>query len=193
MGPYRPWIECVSAKPPGSPCTYFCCDNPNRVAVWTWTYGMCHTLSIFQSAKDWSRRRRSSMGLQEFPIPSCREVFGLFLGSSPGLWAATAASYCPSRIGELPKNNPENLSAWWDGKLCSAPLPLREYFRISPFLPMDVMIIDDRCKKSLATDRVGVRYQCGGGRNSPRNIPVATAKAKRHGVPWELVIFHKKN
>ena len=28
-----------------------------------------------------------------------------------GLWAATAASYCPSRIGELPKNNPENLSA----------------------------------------------------------------------------------
>ena len=114
------------------------------------------------------------------------------LGSSPGLWAATAASYCPSRIGKLPKNNPENLSAWWDGKLCSAPLPLREYFRISPFLPMDVMIIDDRCKKSLATDRVGVRYQCGGGRNSPRNIPVATAKAKRHGVPWELVIFHKK-
>ena len=24
-------------------------------------------------------------------------------GSSPGLWAATAASYCPSRQGELPK------------------------------------------------------------------------------------------
>ena len=28
----------------------------------------------------------------EFPIPSCREVFGFFLGSSPGLWAATAAT-----------------------------------------------------------------------------------------------------
>ena len=27
----------------------------------------------------------------------------IYLGSSPGLWAATAASYCPSRQGELPK------------------------------------------------------------------------------------------
>ena len=30
------------------------------------------------------------------------------LGSSPGLWAATAASYC--RAGELPKTFPKNLS-----------------------------------------------------------------------------------
>ena len=47
----------------------------------------------------------------EFPNPSCREVFGFFLGSYPGLWATTAASYCPSRAGELPKNNLTNPSA----------------------------------------------------------------------------------
>ena len=42
----------------------------------------------------------------EFPIPSFIEVFRINLGSSPGLWAAPAASYCPSRPGEpmeLPK------------------------------------------------------------------------------------------
>ena len=38
-------------------------------------------------------------GTTEFPIPSCREVFVLFVGSFPGLWAATAANYCPSRGG----------------------------------------------------------------------------------------------
>ena len=35
----------------------------------------------------------------EFTIP----FFSLVLVSSPGLLAATAASYCPSRPGELPK------------------------------------------------------------------------------------------
>ena len=35
--------------------------------------------------------------------------FGKVLRSSPGLWAATAASYCPSRAGELPKTFPKNL------------------------------------------------------------------------------------
>ena len=35
------------------------------------------------------------------------EVFRIFLLSSPRLWAATAASYCPSRPGELIKKNPK--------------------------------------------------------------------------------------
>ena len=37
--------------------------------------------------------------------------FGKVLGSSAGLWAATAASNCPSRAGEFPKTFPKNLSA----------------------------------------------------------------------------------
>ena len=47
------------------------------------------------------------------PCTVCRQYFlgntfefadlAPHLGSSPGLWAATAASYCPSRPGELPK------------------------------------------------------------------------------------------
>ena len=57
--------------------------------------------------------------LQSFSSHHAERFFRLFLGSSPGLWAATAASYSPSRSGELPKNNPKNLSAWWDEKLCS--------------------------------------------------------------------------
>ena len=55
----------------------------------------------------------------EFPIPSCWEVFQIFFREFPGMWAATAEGYCPSRAGELPKNNPKNLSAWWVGKLCT--------------------------------------------------------------------------
>ena len=35
---------------------------------------------------------------------------GLVLGSSPGLWAATAASYCPSRAEDLPKQKLRNLT-----------------------------------------------------------------------------------
>ena len=54
----------------------------------------------------------------DFPIPSCREVFQILLSSSPGFWNATAASHCPSRARELPKNNLKNLSALRDGKLC---------------------------------------------------------------------------
>ena len=53
----------------------------------------------------------SSTDLQSFPSHPAERFFGLILGSSPGLWAATTASYCPSRAGELPKNNPKNLSA----------------------------------------------------------------------------------
>ena len=54
----------------------------------------------------------------EFPIPSFIEVFRINLGSSPGLWAAPAASYCPSRPGELPKQNMAKPHERWDGKLC---------------------------------------------------------------------------
>ena len=44
--------------------------------------------------------------------------FVLVLGSSPGLWAAPAATYCPSRAGELPKQNMTKSHKRWDGKLC---------------------------------------------------------------------------
>ena len=35
------------------------------------------------------------------------------------MWAATAASYCPSRAGELSKQNMTKPHERWDGKLCS--------------------------------------------------------------------------
>ena len=38
--------------------------------------------------------------------------------SYPGLWAAPAASYCPSRAEELPKQNMTKSHKQWDGKLC---------------------------------------------------------------------------
>ena len=34
------------------------------------------------------------------------------------MWAATAASYCPSRAGEIPKQNMTKSHERWDGKLC---------------------------------------------------------------------------
>ena len=34
------------------------------------------------------------------------------------MWADTAASYCPSRAGELPKQNMMKSHEQWDGKLC---------------------------------------------------------------------------
>ena len=40
--------------------------------------------------------------LWKFPRPvghTTERFFGKVLGSSPGLWDATAASYCPSRVG----------------------------------------------------------------------------------------------
>ena len=54
----------------------------------------------------------------EFPIPSFIEVFRLSFREFPGLWAATAARYCPSRAGELPKQNMTKSHERWDGKLC---------------------------------------------------------------------------
>ena len=59
------------------------------------------------------------VSLQNFPTIIHRDFFGNILGSSPGLWAATAASYCPSRAGELPKQNMTKSHIRWDGKLCS--------------------------------------------------------------------------
>ena len=35
------------------------------------------------------------------------------------MWAATAASYCPSRAGELSKQNMTKSQARWEGKLCN--------------------------------------------------------------------------
>ena len=35
------------------------------------------------------------------------------LGSSPSWWAATVATYCPSRLGELPKLLSSKSSEWW--------------------------------------------------------------------------------
>ena len=76
-----------------------------------------------------------------------RDFFGFFLGGSPGFWAATAASYCPSRAGELPKNNPKNLCTRRDGKRgicphlwvsCWPPPPLlrwRHKWNTPSFLP----------------------------------------------------------
>ena len=43
----------------------------------------------------------------EFSIPSCGEVLLILFREFPRL----VASYCLSRAGELPKNNPKNLSA----------------------------------------------------------------------------------
>ena len=34
------------------------------------------------------------------------------------MWAATAASYCPGRAGELPEQNMTKSHERWDGKLC---------------------------------------------------------------------------
>ena len=51
------------------------------------------------------------INVQSLPSHHAERFFGFFLESSLGLWAATAASYCPSRAGELPKDNPKTLSA----------------------------------------------------------------------------------
>ena len=58
------------------------------------------------------------MSTTEFPIPSFIGVFRLSCREFPGFWAATAASYCPSRTGELPKQNMTKSHVRWDGKLC---------------------------------------------------------------------------
>ena len=54
-----------------------------------------------------------------FSSHHAERFFGKVLGSSPGLlgqWLAAVAAHKP---GELPKTFPKNLSAWWDGKLCT--------------------------------------------------------------------------
>ena len=57
--------------------------------------------------------------LQSFPSHYSLIYISLVLRSSPGLWAATAASYCPSRARELPKQNMTKSHERWDGKLCT--------------------------------------------------------------------------
>ena len=59
----------------------------------------------------------TSSSFTEFPIPSFIEVFRLNFWDSPGLWAPTAASYCPNRAGELQKQNMTKSHERWDGKL----------------------------------------------------------------------------
>ena len=59
--------------------------------------------------------------IQSFPSHHSLRFFGLVLVSSPDLWAPTAASYCPSRAGELPKQNMTKSHERWDGKLCILP------------------------------------------------------------------------
>ena len=56
--------------------------------------------------------------IQSFPSHHSLRFFGLVLVSSPDLWAPTAASYFPSRAGELPKQNMTKPHVRWDGKLC---------------------------------------------------------------------------
>ena len=53
----------------------------------------------------WYKTRDGLLKLQSFPSYHAERFLELFLGSSLGLLAATAASYCPSRAGELHKNN----------------------------------------------------------------------------------------
>ena len=54
------------------------------------------SLSIFSMAS-------LKLPIQSFPSHHAERFFGFFFVSSPGLWAAIAASYCPSRPGELTK------------------------------------------------------------------------------------------
>ena len=56
--------------------------------------------------------------VQSFPSHHAERFFGKVLGSSPGLWAPTAASYCPSMAGEMQKQNMTKPHERWDGKLC---------------------------------------------------------------------------
>ena len=44
------------------------------------------------------------------------------------MWAAPAASYCPSRAGELPKQNMTKSQERWDGKLCILIVALTQRF-----------------------------------------------------------------
>ena len=57
---------------------------------------------IKQGVREGVRQRRKNSYIQG--DSSARVIYSVAinLGSSPGLWAATAASYCPSRPGELP-------------------------------------------------------------------------------------------
>ena len=74
------------------------------------------------------------------------------LGSSPGLWVATAASYCPSRAGELPKQNMTKSHERWDGKL---------YFRSEVQLDHPVQRHGARRRQEVQPRTVGPRRSGG--------------------------------
>ena len=61
-----------------------------QIEVLFMLFNRCHT----------KNRKNSFKQTTEFPIPSCREVFRKNFRESPGLRAATAASYCPSRAAQ---------------------------------------------------------------------------------------------
>ena len=48
----------------------------------------------------WDETREANKNVQSFPSHHAERFFEKVLGSSPGLWAATAASYCPSSPGQ---------------------------------------------------------------------------------------------
>ena len=77
--------------------TYFVCTI--FVSLLCFVYRVAHLIADnLLLTSNWEFRFST-----EFLIPSCREDFWIFLVSSPGLLAAIAASYCPSRPGELTK------------------------------------------------------------------------------------------
>ena len=66
---------------------------------------LCPTMPIFRHSHAFLSTLRCTFLLQSFPSHHAERFFGKVLKSYPGFWAATAASYCPSRAGELPKQN----------------------------------------------------------------------------------------
>ena len=60
----------------------------------------------------------SRKGIQDDPSGWFLYSVAINLGSSPGWWAATAASYCPSRSGELPKLIATEYRNQGDGSPC---------------------------------------------------------------------------
>ena len=56
--------------------------------------------------------------VQGDPSPCFLYSVAINLPSSPGLWAATAASYCPRRPGELPKLIATENRTQGDGSPC---------------------------------------------------------------------------
>ena len=69
-------------------------------------------------------------------------------GSSPGLWAATAARYCPSRPGKLPKLMSTKYRPYPDGSPCTAHLGLLNTYILCSLYWWLWMWIDDTSEMS---------------------------------------------